>query len=417
MQGDGLRPEAGQKPLKVLIYSHYFWPSVGGVERAVELLAQGVVARGHAVTVVTATAAGPAATTRFPYTVIRQPGIVHLGGLIRNHDVVHLAGPALLPMVLAWLLRRPFLVEHHGYQAICPNGLLLYQPSSAICPGHFQAGRHRECLKCNAGLGWIASFRMWILGFPRRWLCQRAATNVTVTHHVLRRLGLPRSQTIYHGVPAPAFPEEPPANPSQPASPITFAFLGRFVAEKGLPVLIEAAARLHRQGLPFRLKLIGDGPQRPQIESAIRAHGLAERTLLTGMLAGEELRRATADVAAVILPSVSEETAGLAAMEQMAYGRVVIGSAIGGLSEVIGDAGLKFPAGDAAALAACMRTVIENPARLRDLRERARQRALLCFRTERRIDAYLQLYASLLTEPATEDTPIGSGSQRERRRR
>jgi hypothetical protein len=42
--------------------------------------------------------------------------------LIRRANVVHLAGPALLPLLLARLFRKPVVVEHHGYQAICPNG-------------------------------------------------------------------------------------------------------------------------------------------------------------------------------------------------------------------------------------------------------------------------------------------------------
>ena len=51
------------------------------------------------------------------------------------------------------------------------------------------------------------------------------------------------------------------------------------------------------------------------------------------------------------MPSIWEETAGLAAIEQMLRGRLVIASDIGGLGEMVGDAAIKFPAGDAPTLA------------------------------------------------------------------
>lgn len=383
--------------MKILIYSHYFSPSVGGAERVVESLARGFAERGHRVTVATGTPAEPAADSGLPYGVVRQPRLMQLARLVREHDVAHLAGPALLPMFLAWLFRRPMLIHHHVYQAICPNGLLLYQPNGTVCPGHFQAGRHGECLRCNAGLGRWRSFRMWASGFPRLWLCKRAAHNVAITNHVQRRLSLPRSQVIYNGVPCSESSSVSSVESISPGAPVSFAFVGRFVAEKGLPVLVDAAARLQSQGFPFRLQLIGDGPERPNIEAAVRARGLHGQITFTGILHGEDLRRATGDAVAVVMPSIWEETAGMAAIEQMMRGRVVIASDIGGLGEIVDGAGLKFPPGDSESLSSCMRRLACDSELVRKLGEDARHRARALFGVEAMIDGHLKLCLEVST--------------------
>lgn len=388
-------PDAEQ-PMKILIYSHYFLPSVGGVERVVESLARGFSGRGHQVTVATETPATADADSGLPYRVHRRPGLVFLARLIARNDVVHLAGPALLPMLLARLIGRPVVVEHHMYQAICPNGLLVFQPTRAVCPGHFQAGRHRECRQCNRGLGRWASWRMWLLAFPRLWLCRGVSANVAVTEHVRRRLRLPKTRVIYHGVPRAAASEADNGSASRDHAPARFAYVGRFVSEKGLPSLIEAAARLKEEGRLFELLFIGDGPERAKLEAAASGCGLEDRTIFTGMLRGDALRRATANLTAVVMPSVWEETAGMAAIEQMMRGRVVIASDIGGLGEIVDHAGLKFPPGDTEALALCMRRVMDDPEFARAVGEKAQRRACSSFLIERRLDEHAQLCAEVL---------------------
>ena len=114
-----------------------------------------------------------------PFQVVRRPNFPALMRLVRAADVVHLAGPCFLPMLLGLLFRKQIVVEHHGFQVICPNGQLFYEPTQMPCPGHFMAGRHRQCLRCNARAGTVASLKMWLLTFARRWLAHYAAVNVT----------------------------------------------------------------------------------------------------------------------------------------------------------------------------------------------------------------------------------------------
>jgi len=118
----------------------------------------------------------------------------------------------------------------------------------------------------------------------------------------------------------------------------------------------------------------------------------------TGDLRGRELELAVAEIDVDVMPSLCEETAGLSAIEQMMRGRIVIASDIGGLREVVDDAGLKFAPGDVGSLASCIRELIDNPALARSLRIAARERAVKFFRQERMTQDHISLYRAALSQ-------------------
>jgi len=89
---------------------------------------------------------------------------------------------------------------------------------------------------------------------------------------------------------------------------------------------------------------------------------------------------------------VCEETAGLAAIEQMMRGRLVIASKIGGLAEVVDDAGLQFPPGNAEALADCMRSVMQDASIIDSIGPKARARALKLFLRARMVEEHAVEY-------------------------
>jgi glycosyltransferase involved in cell wall biosynthesis len=383
--------------MNLLIYSHYFAPSVGGVESIVQSLAGGVAElrtlngdREFNVTLVTETPAGGCDDTKFPFRVVRHPGVIRLWQLVRDSDVIHAGGPAFLPMFLAWLSRKRLVVEHHGYQATCPNGLFVHHPDRAICPGHFQAGRYAECFRClrsEFSSGWTAT-KLLAFMFPRHWLARTATANIAVTNHVDNRQQLPHTKVIYHGI------EDslPIPDRSTPSQKLCIAYVGRLVPEKGIPVLLEAAKILHAEGHDFEIRIIGDGSDRPKLEDLIRREKLESFTSITGFLTGDAFARALQDIFVVVMPSTWEETAGLAAIEQMMRGRLVIAADIGGLTEVLGDSGLKFSPGDPESLANCLRSVIENPAVIGSYGEKARSRALQLFQRSKMVSEHAQIY-------------------------
>jgi len=394
--------------VKLLLYSHFFAPSIGGVETSVESLAAGLAAvRGPEingdveVTLVTQSAMGAFDDSAFPFPVVRRPTLTKLWHLIRGSDIVHIAGPSLAPLFLAFVARKPFVVEHHGYQSICPNGSLTYLPNGAICPGHFQARQYWKCLQCrNCELSALRSLSSLLLMFPRLWLVRRAAKNLAITRYVLERNKLPRSEVVYYGIEDPLVKLNPGRSASDPGDTILFAFVGRFVSEKGIPILLQAARQLAKEGRTFAVRLVGDGPERATLESLIRRDHLENHVSITGYLRGPKLTEALSDVHVVVIPSVCEETAGLAAIEQMMRGRLVIASEIGGLAEVIGSTGLCFSPGSAEALTDCMRRVLQEPGLIDALGRTARIRALSLFARSRMIDDHRHLYRVVLENAA-----------------
>jgi len=390
--------------MKILIYGEWFLPSIGGVQTAMELLARGFAefrdeplssdGRSIQVTVATNSPRDGMDDSKLPYDVVRQPSFFQLKRLIRNADIVHLAGPCLLPMLISWATAKPFVVVHHVYQAACPNGLLFKQPSQTVCSGHFMNKEYAECYRCcSQPIGGAAGLRLLLLEFPRRWLSKRAASNVMITNHVGARLHLPRSRTIYYGIDG---VEPLPPRVDNGSEPMEFGYVGRLVAEKGLPLLVEAAQHLAGGGKPFRLTFVGDGPQRARLQELVQQSGLGNHIRFTGSLRGDALDSATSRISVLIMPSIWEESAGLAAIEQMMRGRMVIAADIGGLTEIVGDAGLKFALGDSRGLAAAMARVIDDPSLVTSLGSSARSRAMKLFRLDGMIRPHVALYRGLI---------------------
>lgn len=366
------------------------------------LLAQGLARRfQHSadgqvqVTVATPTPAGSMNDSPLPFRMVRQPGFAKLAKEVWHADVIHLAGPCFLPMLFGLLFRKPVVVEHDIYQAACPNGLLIHERSKTVCPGHFMAGHYSECVRCNAGhVGLGKSLKMVVMTFPRRWLCRMVTRNIGPTIHVGRRVSLPRTVTIYHGVagiaPAPKSADE------LRGQPFCFAYVGRLVSEKGVPVLLGAARELTARGYDFRLKIIGDGPERSKLQEMTNQYGLRNRTTFAGALQGDRLQEALQGISVAIMPSTWEDVAPLAAIEHMIQGRLLIASDIGGLGELVDGLGLKFPPGDVAGLAGCLQRVLDEPFLARAMGAKARERALQRFREERMVADHFALYRDLL---------------------
>jgi glycosyltransferase involved in cell wall biosynthesis len=175
-----------------------------------------------------------------------------------------------------------------------------------------------------------------------------------------------------------------------------FAFVGRLVREKGVDVLLRAAAELRDEDCATMIRIIGDGPERNRLESLAINLEIDDCVDFTGYLEGLPLADALGHAAAIVMPSICEETSGLAAIEQMMRGRLVIASDIGGLGEAVGDAGLKFEAGNVGALAECMRMAVEDATLRMRLGVAARERAVRLFTDERMIMEHLRLYRHML---------------------
>ena len=326
-----------------------------------------------------------------PFRILRQPSLVELLQTIRSSDIIHLAGPALPPLLLGLLTGKPVVVEHHGFQTICPTGQLLIEPSSVPCPGHFMAGRHLECLRCRANNNWLNSWKLWLLTFFRRFLCSRVATNIMPTEWLSGLVHLPNTVSIPHGIESMIRGSVSARSPGLPL----IIFQGRLVTTKGLPVLLKAASLLRSENRVFELLVVGDGPERFAIEDLAKKLQLSSCVRFVGRIVAADLDSTLARASIVVVPSLGGEVFGLVLAENMSRGLPVVASDVGCFVEVLGDAGLTFRVGDANGLARQIARLLDDSALASALSSRARRRILENYRRRHMIEAHAQVYRRL----------------------
>ena len=137
----------------------------------------------------------------------------------------------------------------------------------------------------------------------------------------------------------------------------TTGFVGSLKPWHGVPVLIQAFARLHHEAPNARLLIVGDGPDRAALEEQVRELCLESLVHFTGSVAPGQIPGllAAMDVAVAPYPPLAGfYFSPLKVYEYMAAGRAVIGSRLGQLAQLIrhGENGLLCEPGDAADLAA-----------------------------------------------------------------
>jgi glycosyltransferase involved in cell wall biosynthesis len=152
----------------------------------------------------------------------------------------------------------------------------------------------------------------------------------------------------------------------EPGSPFTFAFLGRFMPQKGFDILIAAVAELvahGNNGQAFRVLAMNRGDRIGNYRQEVRRRGLEGVVIFAGFRDGIADILVEAD--AVVMPS-RWEAAGLVAMEALAAGCPLIASDCVGLREVIRyTPALVAKTEDSQSLAAQMRAAMESHAELR----------------------------------------------------
>jgi glycosyltransferase involved in cell wall biosynthesis len=329
--------------MKILLGSHHFFPSNGGIETVSNLLAREFVRQGHEVRVVTQTPGNG----DFPFVVIRQPGPFELMRQIRWCAVFLQNNISLRTLWPLLFIRRPLFITHQTW-ITNPDG----------------------------STGW----RHWL---KRRVL--RRATSFAISGAIAESLPVP---SILVGN-----PYDEKIFSDSPARPRAreLIFVGRLVSDKGAGLLLDALRLMNRQ---LQLTIVGDGPERPALEKQVIDLQLQAQVEFAGSRQGEELADLLRQHEIMVVPSLWQEPFGIVALEGIACGCVAIGSAGGGLSEAIGPCGVTFPNGDARALADAIARLLDDSAE----RDRLRQNAsahLACF-TPRQVAA---VYLETMTKP------------------
>ncbi|TMK32237.1 MAG: glycosyltransferase family 4 protein [Actinobacteria bacterium] len=205
----------------------------------------------------------------------------------------------------------------------------------------------------------------------------------------LEEHGVDVRATILNGVP-PAPPPTPRSEVErelglQPGSPLVLA-VGRLVDAKNHALAVRAIAAVPGASLV----IAGDGPLRAQLEHDARSAGVGDRVVLAGLRS--DARRLMGSADAVVFSSRAEGLP-LAALEALASGTPVVAAGVRGLCELLtdGEDSLIVSPDDASALAAGIRTVLDDPA-LREHIGAGGRRVAARYSEDRMVSAYIDLY-------------------------
>ena len=162
--------------------------------------------------------------------------------------------------------------------------------------------------------------------------------------------------------------------------------IARLFPKKGLEILIDAAAELARSPGPFRVRILGDGPLRADLEARVRALGVEDRVRLEGTVSREGVARALAGATLFALPctvvgEVCHDGLPVAILEAMAAGLPVVATPVGGIPEAIvsGENGRLVQPEDSRALRLAIAELLDDHALRARLGAAARKTVLKRF--------------------------------------
>jgi glycosyltransferase involved in cell wall biosynthesis len=299
--------------LNILIYSRAFWPSIGGLETMMEILAEEFTAKGHEVKVVTQIAVE--VDRDHDYEIIRLPNLKSFMQLLRWSDVCLCASVSLrglLPMMIA---RTPLVVSHQ----------LTYETPALF--------------------GIVTQAKNLVTHFSHNICCSEAVQS----HIPGRSVVIPNT-----------YRDEIFREYSEVVRDLDIVFVGRLVSDKGVPDLIDALGELGQQGFRPRLSIVGDGPERPVILKRVGELELGSQVTFTGIKGGPDLAKFIARHRVMAVPSRWAEPFGIVALEGIACGCAVVGTNLGGLPEAIGPCGITVPNGNTSAMARALRSLLED---------------------------------------------------------
>lgn len=332
------------KQMRILLYSPTFYPRVGGLEGMVAMLAEGLALRGHDVRVITTTIGNGAEPFEFP--VIRQPKSLQLLQLVRWTDVFFQANVSLKGLWPLLLVRKPYVVAHHSWYR---------RPDGQI--------------------GWRETIKRKLL---------RLGVNIAASRALAEDNGVP-AIVIPNCYADDVFVLMPEIERSR-----DLAFVGRLVSDKGVIDLLVALVRLRGQGLRPSLTIVGKGPEEDPLRAFVAEHGLNSQVRFVGVVEGHSLAALLNGHRILVVPSRYNEPFGIVALEGIACGCVVVGTAGGGLPEAIGPCGMTVPNGDPAGLADAIKELLENEKFMKRMLEQV-EAHLAKHRRERVVTQYLSV--------------------------
>ncbi|MQY12761.1 Glycogen synthase [Streptomyces sp. RB5] len=336
----------------ILQVTPYYPPHLGGLERVVANLAEGLGARYDVRVVTTALGAhGAARRTREGRVTVRR------------HRAAELAHTAIAPGLALTLLRAPrgSVLHLHAAHALWPELAALAAKTRRLpLVVHF----HLDVDPTGRLGGLLPAYKKHVLGRVLRSAAAVVVLTEAQAEFVRDRYGTParRVFVVPNGVGAEFYRE-----PREPGpGPLRLLFVGRLSAQKNVARLLDALSLVRE---PVRLRIVGDGELREELAARVRRLDLGGVVEFSGALYGDELAAAYAAADAFVLPS-DKEGMPLAALEAMAAALPVVATDVPGNAELLGDTGL-LAGPEPAALAAAIDSLAADPGLRRRLARRS----------------------------------------------
>jgi glycosyltransferase involved in cell wall biosynthesis len=180
---------------------------------------------------------------------------------------------------------------------------------------------------------------------------------------------------------------------------LAVGLVSSLVAHEGIGTLLEAVKLLRGEGAAVRALIVGDGPERAALQRQASALGID--AIFTGRVPMAQVRDYHAALDVFVVPRTADRVCQLVTplkpVEAMASGLPVVVSAVAALGEIIKDkvTGLQAAPADPAALAQCLRELLEQPELRRELGRNAREWVAAGRTWEHNAQRYRDAYARL----------------------
>lgn len=235
------------------------------------------------------------------------------------------------------------------------------------------------------------------------------AVSDDVRDTLVRAAGLPRRriQVIRNAIDLVAPPTTRDGLPPREPDEVRIGYFGRLSQEKGVHVLLPALAEVVAQAPYVRAFIVGDGPERPELEALAAQLGLSGRVSFLGFRPDARSLMEQVDIVAHLplyegFPHV--------VLEAMAAARpLVVSAAPGELGTTVIDkeTGLVVPVGDAAAAARALLHLVERPEERQRLGANGRERCARYFSAQRMADQVTALYEATLAGRRAVGSAVG----------
>lgn len=311
-----------------------------------------------------------------------RPDVVHL------HNIYH----QLSPSILRPIARRgiPTVMTLHDYKLACPTYQFLDDGKicEACLPRKFHNAARRRCNNGSLAASVLSSVELAAHTFTGAY--DPVDVLICPSDFMLRKM---REAKVYPDrlTHLPHFCDLSQIAPATvPGEGILYA--GRLSSEKGVDVLIDAAALLPA-GLD--VTIAGDGPDLEALRARSAAAGVADRVRFAGRLPSGELHDLMRASAVVVAPSRWYENQPMVVLEAFGCARPVVASDLGGMPELVqhGVSGLLVEHDDPAALAKALIELATDPVRAHEMGVAAHRSAVDRFAIDRHLDGLDQAYA------------------------